>query len=70
MKYIIEARGYSGEGPSIPSILVDSLSDAKTEIEDLLESDHSVMLYELNEDGSKTKINFEYYTRVHVYFCT
>lgn len=64
--YEIRAQGYGGSGASIPPITVNTISEAKEEIADLLSCDHAVQLYKIEEDGSKKAINFESYTSYSV----
>ena len=64
--YKVKAQGYGGSGPSVSPFESDDLSLVRGEIADLLSSDHAVQLYRINEDGSETPVEFEYYTTITV----
>ena len=65
-KYLVNGQGYGGGGPSVSPFESDNLNAIKDRIADLLESDHAVQLYKVNDDGSTTQVEFEHYTSVFV----
>ena len=65
-KYRVNGQGYGGGGPSVTPFESDNLSAIKDRMSDLLESDHAVQLYRVNEDGSVKRISFDYYTSISV----
>lgn len=65
-KYIVRGQGYGGGGPSVSPFESSNLKEVKDHIAELLESDHAVQLYKLDDDGNKTQVEFNYYTTVTV----
>jgi hypothetical protein len=65
-KYRVTGQGYGGGGPSVSPFESDNLSAIKDHMSDLLESDHAVQLYRVNDDGTVKRVNFEYYTTISV----
>lgn len=65
-KYRVNGQGYGGGGPSVNPFESDNIKEIKERMADLLESDHAVQLYRVNDDGTVKRINFEYYTSVTV----
>ena len=68
MKYIVNGQGYGGGGPSVNPYESSDKHKVKRHIEDLLETDHAVQLYEIDDSGNKKQIKFEYYSSVTVTF--
>jgi hypothetical protein len=66
--FIIKAQGYGGGGPSLRPFETTSLQEAINEIEDLLDSDHSVKLYKLDYNGKEIPMNYtaHSYTKVYI----
>lgn len=65
-KYLVKGQGYGGGGPSVSPFESSNLAEVKERISELIESDHAVQLYKIDEDGVKTQIEFNYYTTVNV----
>jgi hypothetical protein len=65
-KYRVNGQGYGGGGPSVSPFESDNLNAIKDRIADLIESDHAVQLYKVNDDGSTTHVEFEHYNSVSV----
>lgn len=65
-KYRVTGQGYGGSGPSVSPFESDNISAVKDRMIDLLESDHAVQLYRVNNDGTVTQVDFEYYTNITV----
>jgi hypothetical protein len=57
--YRIKAQGYGGGGASIRPYVSDNLENIKSEMSDLLESDHAVQLYKIQDDGSEVRVDYE-----------
>jgi len=57
--YRIKAQGYDGGGVSIRPYVSDNLENIKSEMSDLLESDHAVQLYKIQDDGSEVRVDYE-----------
>jgi len=57
--YRIKAVGYGGSGASLTPFTTNDLALVKSEIEDLLLSDHSVELYTVASDGVETLVLYE-----------
>ena len=66
--YRVHAQGYGGGGPSVTPYESSDKNKIKRHIEDLLESDHAVQLYEIDDNGNRKKIEFEHYSSVTVVF--
>jgi hypothetical protein len=64
--YRVTGQGYGGGGPSVSPFESDDLNAIKDRIAYLLESDHAVQLYKIDDSGVKTRIEFEHYTSVSV----
>lgn len=65
-KYLVNGQGYGGGGPSVSPFESTNLEEIKERIAELLESDHAVQLYKIDENDAKTRIEFEHYTSVTV----
>ena len=65
-KYIVNGQGYGGGGPSVSPFESSNLKEIKDRIAELLETDHAVQLYKVDDNGIKTHIEFNYYTTVTV----
>jgi hypothetical protein len=65
-KFKIKAQGYGGSGPSIAPYISTNVSEIKSEIASLIVTDHAVQLYEIDDNGSEKRIDFEYYTSVTI----
>jgi hypothetical protein len=68
MKYRVHAQGYGGGGASVNPYESSDKNKVKRHIEDLLETDHAVQLYEIDDNGNKNKIEFEHYSSITVIF--
>lgn len=67
-KYKVKAQGYGGGGPSVSPFISSNINEIKEHIESLLETDHAVQLYKIDENGNETQIEFEYTTNINVIF--
>lgn len=65
-KYIVHGQGYGGGGPSVSPFESSNLKEIKERIAELLESDHAVQLYKVDDNGIKTHVEFNYYTTINV----
>lgn len=65
-KYIVKGQGYGGSGPSVKPFESTDINEIKDRIAELMESDHAVQLYQMNDDGTSNQIEFEYYTTITV----
>jgi len=66
--YRIKAQGYGGGGASIRPYVSDNLENIKSEMSDLLESDHAVQLYKIQDDGSEVRVDYEAASRGHTIY--
>lgn len=67
IKYLVNGQGYGGGGPSVSPFESSDLKKIKERIAELLESDHAVQLYKIDENGVKTHVEFEHYSTVSVW---
>ena len=65
-KYRVNGQGYGGGGPSVTPFESSDINEIQERIEELINSDHAVQLYRINDDGTVKRLNFEYYTSVTV----
>jgi hypothetical protein len=68
MKYRVHAQGYGGGGASVRPFESSDKKEIIEHIENLLETDHAVQLYEIDDNDNKKKIEFEHYSSVTVVF--
>lgn len=64
--YKVNAQGYGGGGPSVSPFVSTDLNVVKSEIEDLIASDHAVQLYLVKDDGTEERLDYEVYSTVNV----
>ena len=50
-KYLVNGQGYGGGGPSVSPFESTNLEEIKERIAELLESDHAVQLYKIDENA-------------------
>lgn len=66
--YRVHAQGYGGGGASVNPFESTDKKEIIEHIEGLLETDHAVQLYEIDDNGNRKKIEFEHYSSVTVIF--